>query len=115
MKPMWRARNAASARSDRLLTSVPPIWIEPRVGRSIPASRLSSVDLPEPDGPIGPRKSPSSTLIETRSSTEISLASRLYVFVTSRSSMSAILGPLHAHQPAVGQRGRRVDDHGVAG
>src|SRR5215813_11560644 len=60
----------------------------------MPASRLSSVDLPEPDGPISARKSPSDTDIDTPSSTGISIASRLYFFRTSLSSMStATLGP----------------------
>ena len=33
-------------------------WIEPEVGRSIPAIRLSSVDLPQPDGPMIATHSP---------------------------------------------------------
>ena len=56
MKPMWRARHAASARSDRLLISVSPMRIEPRDGRSMPASRFSSVDLPEPGRPHQPEE-----------------------------------------------------------
>src|SRR5437762_1119110 len=114
MKPMWRARHAASARSDRLLISVSPIRIAPRVGRSMPASRFSSVDLPEPDGPISPSKSPSGTLIDTRSRTGISIVSRLYDLVTSRSSIKAIsrLQTFHPHHPAIGQPGRRIEgDH----
>src|SRR5262245_52639152 len=115
MKPMWRARQAASARSDRPLTSVPPIRMTPRVGRSMPASRLSSVDLPEPDGPMRPRKSPSSTVIDTFSSTGISIASRLYDLVTSRSSISGMrLRPLYSYDPALGQRRRRIHDHRFA-
>jgi hypothetical protein len=49
---------------------VPATRIEPLVGWSIPARRLSSVDLPEPDGPISARKSPSSTDIDTPSRTD---------------------------------------------
>ena len=46
--------------------------------------------MPEPDGPISPRYSPSATVMVTRSSTGISTVSRLYALVTSRSSISAI-------------------------
>src|SRR4029077_9447201 len=115
MKPMCRARHPASARSDRLLISVPPIVIEPRDGRSMPASRFNSVDLPEPDGPISPMKSPASTVIDTRSSTEISIASRLYDLVTSRSSMSGmLLLPFQSNGTAVGEPGRRIQDQCLA-
>src|SRR6187397_2140978 len=112
MNPMWRARHAASARSERLLISVSPMRTVPRDGRSMPASRFSSVDLPDPEGPISPRKSPASTVIETRSRTGISIASRLYDLVTSRSSISAIdsLGSFHANEHAIGEPGRRVHD-----
>ena len=79
MKPMCRARQAASARSDRRLISVSPMRTVPRVGRSMPAMRLSSVDLPEPDGPIKPEEvACRRPVIDTRSSTGISIASRLY-------------------------------------
>src|SRR5215207_7484548 len=116
MKPMCLARQVASVRSDRLLISVSPIRIVPRVGRSMPASRLSSVDLPDPEGPIRPMKSPSPTVIDTRSSTGISIASRLYDLVTSRSSISDIngLGPFQADGAAVGEGRRRVDDDHLA-
>ena len=67
----------------------------------MPASRLSSVDLPEPDGPIRPRKSPSGTLIDTRSSTGISIASRLYDFGDVRvRSAPSVYAPLDAHERA---------------
>src|SRR5437660_12357130 len=56
----------------------------------MPASRLRSVDLPDPDGPISPMKSPAGTVIVTPLSTGISSASRRYDFETSRSSMSAM-------------------------
>src|SRR5436189_9938 len=39
--------------------SSPPTNSKPESGLSMPAMRLSSVDLPEPDGPMSPRKSPS--------------------------------------------------------
>src|SRR5215510_13527396 len=81
----------------------------------MPASRLSSVDLPEPDGPISARKSPSDTDIDTPSSTGISIASRLYFFRTSLSSMStATLGPLDPYGRAASDRLGRVENHGFA-
>jgi len=49
----------------------------PLVGRSIPAIRLSSVVLPEPDGPMRATKSPSGTCRLRPSSTTMSCASRL--------------------------------------
>src|SRR3954467_4105566 len=95
--------------------SVPLLRIDPRVGRSILARRFSSVDLPEPEGPISATYSPASMAIDIRSRTGISSASRLYDLVTSRSSMSAMwLLSLYANRAAVGQRGRRVEDERLA-
>src|SRR2546428_6321127 len=101
MKPTFRARHPARARSDRLLVSVSPMRIDPRVGRSMPASRFSSVDLPDPDGPIRPRYSPAGTLIVTRSREGISIESRIYVFGTARHSIQGMSLSLDAHQRAV--------------
>src|SRR5690606_15458003 len=44
----------------RSLTRRPPILISPDVIGSSPAMVLSSVDLPQPDGPTSTRKPPSS-------------------------------------------------------
>src|SRR5262245_3943458 len=115
MNPMWRARHAASARSDRLVVSVSPTRIDPLDGRSMPASRFSSVDLPEPDGPIKPRYSPSGTWMVTRSRTAISFESRLYDFDTSRNSISAMSLSLDADQRAVDEPGRRIENQRLAG
>src|SRR5215475_10934080 len=80
----------------------------------MPASRLSSVDLPDPDGPISARKSPSDTDIDTPSSTGISIASRLYFFRTSLSSMSTTLGPFDPYGRAASDGLGRVENHGFA-
>ena len=40
------------------LTTRPPISIVPALGRSSPATMLSSVDLPQPDGPTSTVNSP---------------------------------------------------------
>ena len=56
-----RVRHAASCDSDIADTSAPPIRSSPESGLSSPAIRLSSVVLPEPDGPMMPRNSASGT------------------------------------------------------
>jgi hypothetical protein len=48
-----------------ILTAVPPIVTLPVVGRSMAPSRLSSVDLPQPDGPTIAMYSPPITSSDT--------------------------------------------------
>ncbi len=57
--PMRRPRNRASASSSRAARSV-PVDDDPAAesGRSRPAMVISSVDLPEPEGPTRPTASP---------------------------------------------------------
>ena len=69
MNPMCRARQSASSRSGSPEMSVPATRTLPAVGWSMPATRFSSVDFPDPDGPISPRNSASATSSETSSST----------------------------------------------
>jgi hypothetical protein len=57
--------------------SLPSTMTCPRVGRSMPAIRFSSVVLPEPEGPINARKSPRGTLTDTPFNTGTSNESRL--------------------------------------
>src|SRR6516164_3856029 len=59
--PTWRPRKRASASSSRALKGVPLTTTSPLSGRSSPAITISSVDLPEPDGPIRPIASPGAT------------------------------------------------------
>ena len=61
MKPTLRLRHLESSPSDSGPKSVPATMTRPDVARSIPAMRLSSVVLPEPDGPINARNSPCGT------------------------------------------------------
>src|SRR5216684_3755180 len=61
MKPILRVRQDASWASFMRETHCPPIQTSPRSGLSRPAMRLSSVVLPDPDGPMMPRNSPSAT------------------------------------------------------
>src|SRR5436190_4226224 len=65
----------------RLLTSSPPISIDPNVGRSKPAMRRSSVVLPQPLGPTNEMNSPLSTSRETLRSAS-SLSNVLVTFRT---------------------------------
>ena len=57
-KPMRSRRSRVSASSSRPVRSRPSIASRPEVGRSIAPHRWSSVDLPQPDGPISATKSP---------------------------------------------------------
>src|SRR3954466_5484001 len=58
MKPMLAARQAASSPSERPSMRWSATAISPASARSMPPSRLSSVVLPEPDGPMTAMKSP---------------------------------------------------------
>ena len=58
--PTCLRRNRAAPASDSMSTRSSPTRTEPEVGRSIPAMRLSSVDLPDPDGPMMATASPGS-------------------------------------------------------
>src|ERR1700746_379124 len=59
--PTWRPRKRASASSSRALKGVPSTTTSPLSGRSRPAITISSVDFPEPEGPIRPIASPGAT------------------------------------------------------
>ena len=59
--PTWRRRNRAAPASLSMSTRSSPTRTAPLVGLSIPAMRLSRVDLPEPDGPMMATASPGST------------------------------------------------------
>ena len=63
-KPMCRRRSFVSCLSGMSVMSWPPIFTRPSVGRSSPASRCMSVDLPEPDGPMTAVNWPTGTLRE---------------------------------------------------
>src|SRR5579883_1855029 len=94
MKPMLRVRHEASCASDILETSAPPIHNSPVSGRSKPAMRLSSVVLPEPDGPMMPRNSPSPTSRLRCWRTVIVSPPRVNALVTSRMCMIGWLLPM---------------------
>ena len=59
--PMCFRRMQDSSSSVRPVTISPPTRMVPSSATSRPATRLSSVDLPHPDGPIRATKSPAGT------------------------------------------------------
>ena len=61
MIPTCRARNLASPLSLRLSIRRPATVTVPAVGRSSPATRLSRVDFPLPEGPMTAATSPAVT------------------------------------------------------
>ena len=67
-KPNRRRRSLVSSSSVMPATSRPSISMEPLVGVSSPPSRFSSVDLPQPLGPMTATNSPGSTVRSTSSS-----------------------------------------------
>ncbi len=60
-KPTRSRRKSVRSRSDREPRSVSPTSTRPESGRSMPLTRLRSVDLPEPDGPRTATRSPADT------------------------------------------------------
>src|SRR5918994_2944153 len=89
MNPTLCERHTANSVSLNSVISVSPIKILPEVGLSMPAIRFNRVVLPEPDGPMKARKSPSAILSEILRRTGISRLSRWYDLNKSTTSMSA--------------------------
>ena len=60
--PVYRPRRSASVRSAAPMTSEPPSMTEPATvtsGGNRPSIARAIIDLPEPDDPISPTRSPS--------------------------------------------------------
>src|SRR4029450_6310609 len=71
----------------------------PRSGRSKPASRLRSGDLPHPDGPMTATTSPSTTE-KLRSSSTCTGPPRVWnVFEIDRTSILGLIAPAHLVEP----------------
>src|ERR1700722_985819 len=90
--PMWRRRSWDSSSSVRPVTSSPATVIVPSSATSSPAIRLSSVDLPQPEGPINATKSPEwTTRLTPRSARTgaFSASKVLRTLSTTKASMSA--------------------------
>ena len=77
MKPRSSRRNFASSLPASAVTSRPPTTMVPLDGLSMVARQFSSVDLPDPLGPMMPVNSPHATAKLTRSSACVTLPSCL--------------------------------------
>src|SRR3954452_1904667 len=103
----WKTSAISSGGS---VTRLPRRIVSPRVGRSSPATHLSSVVLPQPDGPTTQTNSPSSTTKVTSRSASVAFSSVPYVFarcVISSISASCLRRPPAAvprQQPALGEK-----------
>ena len=62
MNPILSRRTRVKSSSPSFASAAPSISISPSLGRSSPPIRLSSVDLPEPEGPTIETISPRSTI-----------------------------------------------------
>src|SRR3954469_21725737 len=78
MKPTLLARHRVISASERRPRSWPWTMTSPLVARSSPATRFSSVVLPDPDGPMSARYSPSATERSRSERTGITNSSRRY-------------------------------------
>src|SRR6188474_3740164 len=101
-----------------LSCSAPSIVTSPWSGCSNPAITLSSVVLPQPEGPTTATISPSPTLKLTRSSTGSAPLSERKVFLTSWTTILTGIAPLHClqafqqpHQSVEQQPDQPDDDH----
>ena len=72
MKPIRSRRSSVRRLSRSEVISVSPRYTSPEVGRSRPASTCSSVDLPEPEGPMIAVKRPAGKPTVTPSSARTS-------------------------------------------
>src|ERR1035441_8320025 len=115
---MWRARHAASLRSDNSSTRSPAMLTVPRVGRSSPPMRFNNVLLPEPDGPMSARNSPAGTFKCKSFSTWMSSDPRRKTFSTPSTltrawlaesvMVSSMLSPLLNHRSPIRQSLRPI-------
>src|SRR5262245_7187500 len=70
----------------------------------MPEMRFSSVDFPDPDGPMKATKCPAGIASDTRSNAWTSSTPRTYRRDTSRMTMSAASGPMRARIVTHGRR-----------
>src|SRR6185312_790582 len=90
-RPTWRRRIRARSSSLRPVTSSPATSISPSSAVSSPATRFSSVDLPQPDGPIRAAKSPASMVRFTPRSARTGAFSASKVLRTPRTTSAGQL------------------------
>ena len=97
--PMCWRRSRARSSSPRPVTSSPATMIVPSSASSSPATRLSSVDLPQPDGPIRATNSPVATVRSTPRSARTGAFSASNVLRTPRTVSAgrfSVIGPPRA-------------------
>src|SRR5687768_498999 len=87
------------------VTAAPSIVIRPRSGRSNPAMMLSSVDLPQPEGPTMATNSPSRTSKLTPSTTD---SAPNPLLTPSTTICLSDIAPLHRVEP-LEQAGQAVE------
>src|SRR5262245_1461108 len=123
MKPMCPARQSASSDSESVVMSRPPTRSSPLSGLSMPAMRLSSVLLPDPDGPMSAVNSPGMMSKLMSFNTGTICPPRWYVLYRRRTSMNggaelidepddaaSAFGALHGDFVAVVQLRSRIGD-----
>ena len=95
-KPTASRRSRASARSDIRSTRCPASQTSPAVGRSRPPSRCSSVDFPQPLGPMTATVSPGATSRSTPSTARTRPAPcRIPCAARGRAAPGCIAGVVH--------------------
>src|SRR5690554_763890 len=102
MKPTLSSRNAAASPLLSSARSWPATSTVPAVGRSSAPMMLSSVVLPQPDGPASDVNSPSSTSRSTPRSACTGTPSWSYTRVTPRTRISGRPAAAVAAPPAAG-------------
>ena len=89
MKPTCLRRSTAQAEADSPSTRCPRSQISPRVAGSRPPSTCSSVDFPEPDGPMIATNSPTPTSRSTPRTASTGTPPVLYTLTSPRGRSSA--------------------------
>jgi hypothetical protein len=92
--PTLRPRQRASTPSDASWTEAPATRTSPSLGRSMPPTRFSSVDLPLPDLPTTATRWPRSTARSTSLRATKSPAGVAYLLPTRRSAIIGSIDPL---------------------
>src|SRR5579875_2067174 len=115
MKPMCSLRQWAICLSLSWRRLAPSTSISPSVGLSMAAIRCSSVDLPEPEGPMRATKSPRRISISTLSSATTWNSSRTNSLLNWRvltiiSSIVFLRASFFFYALAIFQIGRRIHD-----
>src|SRR5258706_7711656 len=113
MKPIVLERSAASSSGDLPLMSRSSMNTRPRVGVSMQPIRLSSVDLPLPDGPASARNTTDSILTLTLRSA-VTLCDPIGYSLDTFSSRTIIMSLISTLQTSLGRRTALFHRHRIA-